>query len=162
MLYIYESEVLRELRSLGVKTKPKNDSWLWRLIDRVYPRKSDTITVIGKTIWTSKNWDDINEKERVAILHHEKVHLEQMRRYTTIGFYFLYLFIPLPFCYSYFRTKFEREAYEISIRYRARDYGLDNMYREWLVSMFSDVTYGWSWINRKDNEAWYDNFVKTL
>ena len=62
--------------------------------------------------------------------------------------------------------RFEREAYEESIRSAARMFGRaqveDAGYRAHVVLQFTSGSYGWMWPFRAAVERWYDAFVASL
>ena len=123
-------------------------------------------TTIGYTIYVTSDWDERDARERYVTLRHELVHLRQFHRYTLIGMAILYLLVPLPMGLSYFRARFEKEAYEESIRTAAQVYSMDHVrrgdFRDRVIRQFLGPSYGWMWPFRKQIEAWYDGFVAEL
>ena len=88
---------------------PKQDDRLSRCIDRLLRTLtfgrlnrylSDYFTVIGDTLFLAPTWDSLDDRARYVLLCHERVHLEQRRRYGTLGMALLYLLpiLPNPVC----------------------------------------------------------------
>jgi hypothetical protein len=123
-------------------------------------------TTIGYTIYVTPDWYDLDPTERWATLRHERVHLRQFRRYTLPGMAVLYLLIPLPAGFAYFRARFEKQAYEESIRataeVRGRGHVARGPFRERIIRQFTGPSYGWMWPFRQQLERWYDSVVATL
>jgi hypothetical protein len=123
-------------------------------------------TTIRCTVYVTDDWDDRDALDRYVTLRHEAVHLRQFRRYTLPGMAFLYLLVPLPVGVAYFRYRFEREAYEESIRAAAEIYGPAHVrspaFRERIIEQFTGASYGWMWPFRRSLERWYDRVVATL
>ena len=120
------------------------------------------ITTIGHTIYVPDGWDDWDEDNRIEVLRHERVHMDQADRYTLPLFALLYIFTPLPLFLAYFRAKFEREAYKESLAaiYEMRPERLDMPgLRDWYISQFTSGAYGWMWPFRKTISRWYDEDV---
>jgi hypothetical protein len=72
-------------------------------------------TTIGDTVYYPTKVQDPMLPQYATIRIHEQVHIEQYRKYKKYLFLFLYLFFPLPVLFSYFRWKFEREAFLVDI-----------------------------------------------
>ena len=126
---------------------------------------SKFVTTIGSTVYVPDGWGTWPEEEKVTILRHERVHLRQAKRYGHILFSFLYLFFPLPLGLAYFRAKFEKEAYEESMRSDAETYGLtvfNEKYKAFITSQFTSSMYGWMWPFKSGIDAWYDAAVKRV
>jgi len=146
----------------------KDESWLMRAIDvflkvvslgmmRTFMTKFTT--VVGYTMYVSrKGWYDLPPVGRAIVMRHERVHMRQRRKYGMLLYSLLYLFVPLPMFLSYFRMRFEREAYEESIL-AAVELGLDSKdgkFRAGVIRAFVSPSYLWMWPFRKSTEAWYD------
>jgi hypothetical protein len=126
---------------------------------------SDFTTTIGYTVYTPSNWENKPESSKVEVIRHEAVHMSQIRKYSFFGFYFLYLFIPLPILFAWYRFKFEREAYAESIKCLIEYHGnsiLTDKFRLFFVDHFVNSSYFWAWILRKQVEEWYDTTIKNL
>lgn len=123
-------------------------------------------TTIGYTVYVTADWDELDADERWATLRHERIHLRQFRRYSVPGMALLYLLVPLPAGLAYFRARFEKQAYEESIRataeVRGRGYVAAGPFRERIIRQFTGPSYGWMWPFRHRLERWYDSVVATL
>jgi hypothetical protein len=123
-------------------------------------------TTIGHTIYVPNNYNNSSELERVAVIRHELVHMRQARKYSQFIFSILYLFIIFPIGLAYFRAKFEKEAYEESMRARAEFYGMsaldDIKYKQQLTGHFTSSDYLWMWPFPKSIEKWYGATVEKL
>lgn len=97
----------------NVKLKPRSSFWLTRFLDKfgggVY------WTTVGDTIYYPYIYDLKTAQSFTEIIEHEQVHLRQYKKYGTVPFLFLYALVFLPVFLSYFRWKFEREAYLVGI-----------------------------------------------
>jgi len=125
----------------------------------------DFVTTVGEKVYVPAKWAKWPEKNKMIILRHERVHMRQARKYTRPLFSFLYLFFPLPGFLAYYRTKFEREAYEESMRATFYFYGghvLDGaMYRRDMINHFTTAEYFWMW-PWGGVERWYDETVRKI
>lgn len=123
-------------------------------------------TTIGRTVYVTADWDEIDPDQRYVTLRHEAIHLRQFRRYTLPGMALLYLLIPLPMGLAWFRAYFEKEAYAESIRAAAEVWGPEfprrAAYRERIIGQFTGSSYGWMWPFREQLERWYDRVLATL
>jgi len=97
----------------NVKLKPRSSFWLTRLLDKF--GGSVYWTTVGDTIYYPDVYDLETAQLFTEIIEHEQVHLEQYKKYGTVPFLFLYALVFLPVGLSYFRWKFEREAYLVGI-----------------------------------------------
>ena len=120
-------------------------------------------TTIGRTVYVTPDWDERDPADRYVIMCHERIHLRQFRRYTFLGMAFLYLLVPLPMGAAYFRARFEREAYEETLRAAAEVHGIAHIqqaeFRERIVKQFLGPSYGWMWPFRRSIDAWYERTV---
>jgi hypothetical protein len=80
-------------------------------------------TTIGPVIGVPQGWETTSAIHRYAVLSHERVHVGQFRKgglgNAWIGILpvgILYLLLPLPIGFAYFRWLFERTAYATGIR----------------------------------------------
>ena len=123
-------------------------------------------TTIGDTIYVGTDWDILPVEEQYSIIRHECVHLEQQKKYGKLLFAFLYLFFPVPVVFAYWRTKFEKEAYEVQMRVNAQQYGVYLLstveYRRFICSQFTSASYLWMWPFERSIQAWYDSTVKVI
>ena len=125
----------------------------------------DYVTTIGSTVYVCTDWATRTDDERWATMRHEAVHLRQFRRWTVPVMGFLYLLMPLPIGLAYFRMRFERAAYEETIRCSAQVFGLDHVrgeLRAHVIAQFTGPSYGWMWPFRRSLERWYDAQVAAL
>ena len=123
-------------------------------------------TTIGRTVYVTADWDRLSPDERYVTLRHEAIHLRQFRRLTLPVMAVLYLLIPLPMGLSYFRARFEKEAYAESIRAAAEVWGAAYprraSYRKHVIDQFMGPSYGWMWPFRPSLERWYDEILASL
>jgi hypothetical protein len=83
-----------------------------RTIGFFYPEFMTNLwTTIGSTIYYPTTVRSPITGGYHTIIKHEVVHVKQFKKYGIPLFLFLYLLFPLPSLFSYFRWKFEREAY---------------------------------------------------
>ena len=157
------------------KIVAKKDSKLMKLIDvflkvitfgQMNAFMQSFITTIGNTVYVPTNWEKYMVPTKAEIIRHERVHMRQAKKYGRFLFSFLYLMVFLPGGLSYFRKKFEMEAYEESLRaiydYRGLNILLSNELKEDIISHFTTAQYFWMWPFRKSVEAWYDDAVKKI
>ncbi len=123
-------------------------------------------TTIGQRIYVPYRWPGMKDHEKIAILRHERVHLRQQKKYGWFLFGFLYLFAFFPVVFSYYRMKFEKEAYAESIRAHAEYYGLksilDGAYRRQIIRHFTTGSYLWMWPFEKSMLRWYHGVVEQV
>jgi len=90
----------------------KKNSLLMRIIGLIYPAFMTNLwTTIGNKIYYPTGVKSPLSIRHYKIVKHEMVHVKQYNQYGVPLYLFLYLLCPLPFLFSYFRWKFEREAY---------------------------------------------------
>lgn len=153
----------------------KRDSRLQRLIGRflrfvTLGRQSRYLdryhTVIGTTLYVPDSWDTTDPLTKAITLRHEWVHLRQFRRYGKLIMGLLYVLVPLPVGLAYMRAKFEREAYEETLRATLELKGEQALcnpgLRDHVVSQFVGPSYAWMWPFRRSVETWYDGCVERL
>jgi len=123
-------------------------------------------TTIGRTVYVTSDWDELDPDRRYVTLRHEAIHLRQFRRYTLPGMALLYLLVPLPIGLAWFRAHFEKEAYAESIRSAAEVWGPQHprqaWYRKHIIDQFVGPSYGWMWPFRRGLERWYDRVLATV
>lgn len=126
----------------------------------------DFVTTINNTVYVSTKWDSYTDHSKSALLRHERVHMRQAKQYGFLIFSLLYLFAWFPLFFATYRTKFEQEAYEETIKAHLEYYGtkviLTSSHREAIISYFTSSAYGWMCPFRSKIETWYDNYLKTL
>lgn len=152
----------------------KNESSLMKFIDvalkiitmgqmRIF--MTGFITTLGQVVYVPEDWDIMTMSNKSVIIRHERVHMRQARKYSRFLFSVLYLFVPLPGGLSYFRKKFEQEAYEESLKAHYEYHGekaFTPQLKENIISHFMSSQYFWMWPFRKNLECWYDKFVVKL
>lgn len=152
----------------------KEESWLMKLIagflyfitfgmQRTF--QTEYITTIGCTVYVPDRWRLHSDIAKTIVLRHERVHMRQRARLTLPLFTLLYLFLPLPGGLSYFRAKFEMEAYAETIKATVELYPngaqlvLRSDAKRQMLSNFIGPAYFWMWPFRKYMERWYDDTV---
>lgn len=115
-------------------------------------------TTLGNKIYVNDSWDQMSAESRMILLRHERVHMRQAKKYGRFLFSFLYLFVFLPVGLAYFRAKFEKEAYEESIKAEIELRGTDRVktpeYQNWLASQFLGAGYLYSWPFKNHIHGW--------
>ena len=76
--------------------------------------KDFTIT-IANTAYVPDDWDTWSKDEQEDTKRHEERHAKQWGKYK-IFFVPLYLFVPVPCIFAYFRWKFKRGPYLLDIK----------------------------------------------
>lgn len=164
-------EILREFPGFSIKYKA--DSLLMKLINiflmvvtfgamRQY--MTSFITTLGQTVYVPSDWDSLPATSQAAVLRHERVHMRQARKYSRPLFSFLYLFAYFPVGLAWWRAKFEKEAYEESLR-AYHEYGRDIKspgFRYAMIAHFTTGEYAWMWPWKADIETWYDETVERI
>jgi len=121
------------------------------------------ITTLGFCVYVPGSWDTMPDIQKYIILAHEHVHMKQRQQYGMFLFSMLYVLV-LPSLFTY-RAKFEKEAYETSIRLSYQAYGIDYVrggFKDFIISQFNTSSYFWMDVNTKSLNVWYDDFVNTL
>ncbi len=172
-------ELLDEIREEfpDFKIVWKHDSklmkWLGRILwfltfGAVTTFQTKYITVIGCTMYVPEGWGSYADATRMIILRHERVHMRQRRALTIPLYLFLYLCCPLPAFLAYFRTRFEMEAYEETIRATVEllptgyEAVMKQAFKDKIVNDFIGPGYCWMWPFRKCIEGWYDATVSRV
>ncbi len=125
-------------------------------------------TTVGCRVYVPRRWSVMTDYQRVIILRHERVHMRQRRTFTLPIYALLYVCVPLPLGFCYFRALFEMEAYEETIRATVELYpnGAEAVQskqaRAQMVANFTGAGYGWMWPFPGRIESWYDHTVKTV
>jgi hypothetical protein len=92
--------------------------------------------------------------------------MRQAKRLGFLKFAFLYLFAAFPVVWATYRTEFEKEAYEESLRAMYEYYGSKIAsspgYKDFIVSQFTSSAYGWMCIDKLEISDWYDNALKKV
>jgi hypothetical protein len=126
-------------------------------------------TTIGPWVGVPKDWESRGHLGRAAVLEHESIHIKQCKKFGLGNVYLglplytiLYLLLPLPFGFAYFRWRFEREAYTHGINFRIR-HRPDERTRliENAVIELSSGRYGWTHPFPKRARAYFEEHVNT-
>jgi len=154
---------------------PKSDSPLMHVIDHglraiTLGRQSRFLTeyhtILGSVLFVAPSWVDMDERDRMVLLRHERVHMRQSKRLGILGMAFLYLIPFFPIGLAYGRAKLEWEAYKETLTATMELHGLQAAcsatLRVRIVDRFTGPDYGWMWPFRKSVESWYDEFVGEL
>jgi hypothetical protein len=166
-------ELLDELRRDGVRLVDKRDSWLQRVIDvalsvvtmgKQSAYLTRYVTTIGRTIYVTPDWEERPLADRYVTLLHERVHLEQFRRWGVLLMGIAYLLLPLPVGLAWFRMRWEREAYEATVRATYALHGRLGVerIRAHVCRQFTSGSYAWMWPFPKAIARWYDGLVGDL
>jgi hypothetical protein len=75
-----------------------------------------------------------------------------------------YLLLPLPIGLAWCRMRFERAAYEetLRVRYALGGRAAVEEVRAHVISQFTSGSYAWMWPFPRALERWFDRFVATL
>jgi hypothetical protein len=142
-----------------IKTYPKSESWLMKVINvlliiitfgKQNRFMTDYITTIGEKIYVPDHWKLISPERRDCILVHENVHVKQYQD-DKFGFFLKYLFWPLPVLHAHARLEYEIEAYATEIVYSYRTYEtpvLTGQAFDNVISQLSGPAYFWTCTNK--------------
>lgn len=123
-------------------------------------------TVLGSTLYLAPTWHQMTDEERYVLLRHERVHLRQRRRYTSVGMALLYLIPILPLGLAYGRARIEWEAYCETLAAAAEVWGIlavkEPNFRRQIVERFVSADYGWMWPFPRAVGHWYDLEIARL
>ena len=123
-------------------------------------------TVLGCILFVAPTWTAMDERDRIVLLRHERIHMRQSRRLGIVGMAFLYLIPFFPLGLAYGRARLEWEAYRESLKATMELHGLEAAcsaaLRARIVGRFTGPDYGWMWPFRKSVEAWYDKYLGEL
>jgi len=126
---------------------------------------TDYVTTIKYKVYVPSDWSTFKERDKIIVINHELVHMNQYYRYKTL-FFLAYLLFPVPLFFAWARTKFEMEAYEVTLRLTAKRYGIphieDVLYRNSIITIFTGPGYGWMMYYRKYVENWYDEVLRKI
>jgi hypothetical protein len=128
--------------------------------------QSKYATTIGSTIYLPDDWENWDEATKFEIISHELIHVRQFKKYGIFLFSLMYLLLPIPFGFAYFRAIFEMEAYAESLRIVKGQRGIEFLeredYKNFTINLFTGPAYGWMMIHRPFVERWYDSEVQKL
>ena len=157
--------IIGKLELLGVRITSKTGNW-WKFLswlNSAFNNKNfsnESVITVYKTIGVPPDWNNWPAPVRLRILTHELVRANQLKRWTTPGFFLLYFLFPFPIGLAYFRYRFNREAYvaefAIAVKYKIlrRDLLIDHAVKQ-LVS----INCGWPWPFPKSIRAWFEGNV---
>lgn len=118
------------------------------------------VTTLGSRVYVPPGWERRTADDRYVTMRHERVHLRQFRRWSFPVMAVAYLLLPLPLGLAWCRMRFERAAYEETLRAAAEVHGpailSDPEFRARIVEQFTSGAYGWMWPFRRAVERWYD------
>ena len=120
------------------------------------------VTTLGEKVYVPATWDAYSLATRAITLRHERIHMRQAKRIGRTAFSLLYLFLPVPIFFAYFRMKFEKEGYEESLQAYNEYYGprfFTQALKDSIVSHFTSAEYIWMWPWKAQIEKWYDDTV---
>lgn len=171
-------EVLRETKKefITFKIVKKRDSVLMQFINiflRIFTfgyMEDEFLrrfaTTIGNTVYVPDCWFEpsYSDADKIILLRHERIHMRQRRDYEPLWYSLLYLFLPVPILFAYYRMKFEKEAYEETFFARLEYYPDSHylntqFYKRKVVRYFTSAQYFWMWPWKKSIEKWYDETV---
>jgi hypothetical protein len=162
--------LVAELEADGVRLVTKDRVWHQKLIgallgvigQNVYVERY--VTTLGRTIYLTPDWERRTVEDRYATLRHERVHLEQFRRWGFLPMAIAYLLLPLPFGLAWCRMRLERAAYEESVRvwHELGGRAATDRMRDHVIRQFTSVAYGWMWPFPRSIARWYDGLVNAL
>jgi hypothetical protein len=155
-----------------VRIVPKADVWHQRAIHqalRVVTLGAQSsyldryVTTLWRTVYVTADWEARPIEDRYATLRHELVHVRQFERWGVV-MAVAYLLLPLPLGLAWFRMRFEREAYEETLRtwHELGGRAAVERLREHVISQFTSGSYGWMWPFRRTMERWFDSFAASL
>jgi hypothetical protein len=123
-------------------------------------------TTMGNKIYVPSKWNSYSITVKWLLLSHERVHMQQAKKYGRFIFSFLYLLAPVPLLFAYFRMKFEQEAYEVTLKCQYEIFGSEALLnpedKEWMIKHFTTGQYFWMWVYKPTIEKWYDKTVKRI
>jgi len=171
----YES-LLEEIRAEfpDFKLVKKPDSGLMKAIDlglrvitfgKMNTFMKSFITTVGNTVYVPETWDSKSASAKAITMRHERVHMRQAKSVGRFKFSLLYLLFPVPVVWAYYRTKFEKEGYEESLRAYHDYYGkkfFTQALKDNVVKHFTSADYFWMWPWKTDIERWYDETVSKI
>ncbi len=122
------------------------------------------VTTIGRTIYVTPDWAERSAADRWMTLRHEKVHVEQFRRWGLVPMALAYILLPLPIGLAWCRMRLEREAYEETVRcaFALGGRRATDQLRAHVIRQFTSGAYGWMWPFPRALGRWYDAFVDGL
>lgn len=181
-------ELHREFPTLAMEWKRAR--WYWRFLHWVVLIVSfggnrefndRYTTTIGMLIgWSDKKWkviqllltENMPQAKRTYLedrvwstIQHEREHLRQFRRYSVPVMFLLYVFVFLPIGLAYFRARFERVGFAMTLRcwfVLDRKWAENPEARKWWISRFTGGAYAWAWPFKTRIGKWFDDELKRL
>jgi len=160
------------------KVLPKGESKLMKVIDvflkvvtfgQMKTFMTGFITTLGYTVYVNTSWTSLEPTNQMVVLRHERVHMRQRKAYGSFWYSFLYLLVFFPVAFAYFRTRFEKEAYEETMKALLEftpDTGTltlkSQAFKDRMIGHFTSAEYFWMWPFRRSIERWYDKVVERL
>lgn len=127
---------------------------------------SHYVTTLGHTIYVPDDFDSWDPIHAHEVLRHEAVHVAQFERHGWILMILLYGVLPLPMGLSWFRARFEWEAYEETFWAVAELEGIEAArspaLRAMIVRRFTGPDYGWMWPFPRMVERWIDKILAEI
>jgi hypothetical protein len=165
--------LLAELEAEGVRLVGKERAWHQRAIHYLFCVATlgaqrgylhAYVTTIGRTIYLTPDWAARPLADRYATLRHERVHVQQFRRWGFFPLTVAYLLLPLPVGLAWCRMRLERAAYEETIRahHALGGRAATDRLRAHVIGQFTSGSYGWMWPFGRAVARWYDAFVAAL
>ena len=156
---------------LRVTSKDQELKWLWKAIHWILfvisfgKQKTfydEYTTTVGNTIYYQAGWRrETATISDCAILAHEGRHVRQFIKWgfgsAKLGILImgiLYLFVPIPVLFAWFRYRFEREAYKVSYYIWWELGGTPNI--EYCVKHLTTGQYLWTWVLKKQVQKWFE------
>jgi hypothetical protein len=124
-------------------------------------------TIVDETLYVpAEKWEKLSIASRIGLLRHERVHMRQRRRYGKLWYKLLFLLLPAPTIFAYYRMKFEWEAYMESVRAMAELRGDEVAYstenRDWVIKQFTSPAYFWMWPWKKSLRRRWDESIDVM
>ena len=121
------------------------------------------VTTLWHTVYVTRDWESRAIEDRWATLRHELVHVRQFERWGVL-MAMAYLLLPLPLGLAWFRMRFEREAYEETLRahFELGGRAAVEKLRAHVVAQFTSGAYGWMWPFPRAVARWFDRVVAEL
>jgi hypothetical protein len=155
-----------ELAALGVRLRRKDRVWHQRAIDWLWRGGylHQYVTTIGRTIYVTPDWEARPVEDRYLTLRHERVHVEQFRRFGLVPMALAYLLLPLPVGLAWCRMALERQAYAETVRaaFALGGRAATDRLRTHVIHQYLSRTYGWMWPFPRAVARWYDALVAAL
>lgn len=114
-------------------------------------------TVLWGVLYVPDGWDRMDDDARYVLLRHERVHLQQRRRYGDAVMTLLYLVPFFPVGLAYGRARIEWEAYEETLAATLEVHGLEatKALEDAIVQRFTGPDYGWMWPFPRVVRRWF-------